>query len=86
MSRSAAVWAVVALAAVLLVFAGISLVTADAAWFLWSVVPIGSVLVFFLAAIRGETLGDRKRARDTRMAQRKAVERSARKAPRAAAD
>lgn len=71
MSRSAAVWAAVALTAVLLVFVGISLITSNAAWIVWSVVPVASVLAFFLAAIRGETLGEQKRGRDTRLAERK---------------
>jgi fatty acid desaturase len=84
MSRSAAIWAAVALTAVLLVFAGVSLITSEAAWFLWSVVPIVAVLTFFLAAIRGERLGEQKRARDIRMAERKAAERKARTAPRPA--
>lgn len=86
MSRSAAIWAAVALTAVLLVFIGVSLITADAAWFLWSVVPIVSVLAFFLAAIRGETLGERKRARDIRMAERKAAERKSRSRTRPATE
>ena len=86
MSRSAAVWAAVVLTAVLLVFAGIALITSDPAWFLWSVVPIVSVLAFFLSAIRGETLGEQKRARDIRMAERKAAERKARSTPRATTD
>lgn len=82
MSRSAAIWAAVALTAVLLVFAGIALITADAGWFLWSIVPIVSAMTLFLVAIRGETLGERKRARDNQMAQRKAAERNTRSTSR----
>lgn len=86
MSRSAAIWAAIALTALLLVFAGVSLLTSDAAWFLWSVVPIVSVLAFFLAAIRGETLGEQKRARDVRIAERKAAERKSRATGRQAGE
>lgn len=82
MSRSAAIWAAIALTAVLLVFTGIALVTSDAGWFLWSVVPIVSVLTLFLVAVRGETLGERKRARDKRMAAAKASARKNRAAAR----
>ncbi|MFV0535026.1 MAG: hypothetical protein ACK5MR_15420 [Cumulibacter sp.] len=78
MSRSAAIWAAVSLIAVLFVFTGVSILTSNAAWFLWSVVPILSAVAFFLSAIRGETLGERKRARDLKIAERKAAERRAR--------
>ena len=78
MSRKAAFGVAVGLVALLVVFAVISLSTGEPGWVLWSVVPILGVLIFFVAAVRGETLGAAKLARDEQMAKRKSAARRAR--------
>lgn len=86
MSRSTAIAISAGLAVLLVAFVVIAVATGDIEWVLWSAVPILGVLGFFVAGIRGETLGEQKRARDARLAERKAAERKARVAARAAGD
>lgn len=84
MSRSAAIWAAIAVASLLVFLAVMSLVTSEAGWILWGAVPLLLLLGFLVAGIRGETLGEQKRQRDAKIAERKAAERSARAAARTA--
>ncbi|WP_106848382.1 hypothetical protein [Blastococcus sp. Marseille-P5729] len=84
MSRRAIMAIAIALACLLVVFVVLSVVTSNAQWILWSAVPLLLALGFVLSAIRGETLGEGKRQRDVVMAERKAAERKAKIAARAA--
>ncbi|WP_153503225.1 hypothetical protein [Cumulibacter manganitolerans] len=81
MSRNAAFAAAAGLVALLVVLAVIALITGEPGWLLWTVVPILGVLIFFVAAVRGETLGAAKRQRDEKMSQRKSAARRARTSP-----
>lgn len=84
MSRRAIMAIAIALACLLVVFAVLSVVTSNPQWILWSAVPLLLALGFVLSAIRGETLGERKRQRDVVIAERKAAERKAKIAARSA--
>lgn len=84
MSRRAIMAIAIALACLLVVFAVLSVVTSNPQWILWSAVPLLLVIGFVLSAIRGETLGERKRQRDVVIAELKAAERKAKIAARSA--
>ena len=84
MSRSTAITVAATLAGLLVLFVVLSLITSTSAWILWSAVPLLLGLGFVLAAIRGETLGERKRERDVLLAERKAAARKSRAAGRPA--
>lgn len=84
MSRRAIMAIAIALACLLVVFVVLSVVTSNPQWILWSAVPLLLALGFVLSAIRGETLGERKRQRDVVIAERKAAERKAKIAARSA--
>ena len=71
-SRKTFIWVAIALAALLVTFAVLSLVTGNAGFILWAIAPIAMALATVVAAIRGATKGERKRDRDTRIAARKA--------------
>lgn len=71
-SRKTFIWVAIALAALVVVFGVISLVTGNAGFILWAIAPIGMALATVAAAIRGATKGELKRDRDARVVARKA--------------
>ncbi|GAB3303849.1 hypothetical protein EK0264_03380 [Epidermidibacterium keratini] len=71
MSRSMASTLAIAAFALLAAFAIIAIVTGEPGYILWSFVPLVLVGSYFVVAVRGESLGARKRERDEKMAERK---------------
>ncbi len=71
-SRKTFIWVAIALAALLVVFGVISLVTGNAGFIVWAIAPIVMAFATVVTALRGATKGERKRDRDARIAARKA--------------
>lgn len=71
MSRSTATTLAIAAFALLAVLALTAILTGEPAYILWSVVPLVLVGSYFVVAVRGESLGARKRERDEKIAERK---------------
>lgn len=71
MSRSTATTLAITAFALLAVLALTAILTGEPGYILWSVVPLVLVGSYFVVAVRGESLGARKRARDEKLAERK---------------